>query len=57
MNELPFTRQYKNKEEVLETLIELTCPLPCVGYINETGWHQGCIDRANKALEIIWIYN
>lgn len=41
------------EEEQLEILAKLTCVVPCVGYVNDTGWHQLCIDRAKKALEII----
>lgn len=28
----------------------ITCPVPCIGYVNRTGWHQECQKRAQKAM-------
>lgn len=28
----------------------ITCPPPCVGEVNRTGWHQECQKRAQKAM-------
>jgi len=39
-----------NVPALRDVLIAVTCPIPCVGYVNETGWHKGCEARADAAL-------
>lgn len=43
-------------KKVYEALVRITCPTPCVGYVNETGWHKLCVARADKAFEAIFEY-
>lgn len=39
-----------------QLLIALVCPAPCVGYVNDTGWHLGCEKRADAALEALHLW-
>lgn len=43
--------------ELLRVLTEATCPIVCVGYVNETGWHTECERRAVEAFRVLrgWI--
>lgn len=41
-------------EKVYELLVRITCPPPCVGFVNDTGWHKLCLDNADKAFEALF---
>lgn len=45
-----FTGGSADPDALRELLIALTCPLPCVGEVNDTGWHLQCEARADTAL-------
>ncbi|AYD86902.1 hypothetical protein I5H63_gp077 [Mycobacterium phage MilleniumForce] len=38
---------------VYAVLSKLACPLPCVGYVNDTGWHLDCQRRAREAMVLL----
>jgi hypothetical protein len=42
-----------DKEKIRDFLAAVVCPLPCVGYVNETGWHNLCIQRATRAMVVL----
>ncbi len=39
-----------SREALREVLIAAQCPLPCVGYVNDTGWHTECEAAADRAM-------
>lgn len=44
---------YMKDDYLLEVLTNLFCPPPCVGYVNEAGWHNLCIAKATAALSAV----
>ena len=45
-----FPEQAVDTQKLMEFLAELVCPPPCVGFVNETGWHQLCEQKAHDAI-------
>jgi hypothetical protein len=41
------------REALRELLIALHCPAPCVGYVNDEGWHKTCEAAADTAIEAL----
>jgi hypothetical protein len=44
-----------DRDDIRELLVRLHCPPVCVGYINETGWHKLCEQRADTALAVLGV--
>lgn len=39
--------------KLFEFLAKLVCPPVCVGYVNRTGWHQLCEEKARRAIQAL----
>lgn len=37
-------------KDLRELLLGLACPLPCIGVVNDTGWHLDCEARVDAAM-------
>lgn len=42
-----------DQEKLWSFMQRITCPPPCVGHVNSTGWHQECQKRAQEAMEVL----
>lgn len=46
----PFWHLHADEEAALAVLTKMACPAPCIGYVNDTGWHLECERKARVAL-------
>lgn len=60
-----FTREPKSQwdlypgpdvQRTFDVLAKLACPVPCVGYVNETGWHRECERKAQEAMRALGLH-
>jgi hypothetical protein len=41
-------------DKLYKLLVMACCPIVCVGYVNEVGWHTRCEAKAKAALDILF---
>lgn len=49
----PVPDDHWDTDRVFAVLQKIACPIVCVGYVNEAGWHVNCQRKAQEAMRAL----